>query len=62
MRYGIIYIDKRSGLSGCSPDVFSPITDQIELIRWYESRHKYAKVCAVVEDSGQAATGLSGQT
>jgi hypothetical protein len=49
--YCVIYTDKRTGLSGCSPELYcswSP-DEQINLINWYEKKHKYAKVQAIVE-------------
>ena len=46
--YAIIYVDTRNGLSGCSTDVFYDAKDQMDLINWYESRHKFIKVVAVV--------------
>lgn len=49
--YAIIYNDRRHDLTGCSPDVFSSIDDQIGLINWYQSRHPYAEVVAIVEKS-----------
>ena len=47
--YAIIYTDKRIDLTGCSPDVFSSLETQTDLIRWYQSRHPYAEVVAIVE-------------
>lgn len=46
--FAIIYIDKRTGLPGMSPEVFKTASSEIELLQWYEARHKYAQVTAVV--------------
>ncbi|WP_405328530.1 hypothetical protein [Fibrobacter sp.] len=49
--YAVIYIDKRTGAVGSSPELYCswPPEDQVKLINWYESRHKYASVSAIVE-------------
>ena len=47
--YAIIYKNTRTGMTGCSTDVFSSIDTQISLINWYQSRHKFVEVVAIVE-------------
>ena len=47
-KYSIVYVDTRSGLCGCSPDVFYHAKDTMDLISWYECRHRFTKVVAVI--------------
>lgn len=46
--FAIIYKDKRTGLSGMSPEVYKEAESELDLIKWYESRHIYAEVTAIV--------------
>lgn len=45
--FAITYVDSRTGLHGVSPEVYKAASSEAELVAWYESRHKYARVTSV---------------
>ena len=47
--YAVIYTNSFTNSSGCS-QVFYDAQDRASLIRWYEAKHKFFKVVAVVEN------------